>query len=219
MLAHALLVTHIAVLGYWLGAELVINHTYRYVCWSAGMPFPERQRLMEHVMDVDQHVRYALALQVGLGTAVGALLGYFPGGGTLATVALGAAAVWLGLIEVVHRTRHQPRGPALAALDRVIRYGLGVVLLGLAGAILAGAVDLPGWLGLKLGLLAGAVACGLGIRWALVIFFREFRQAATGDPAAEPRIRQAYVRATAILVGLWVFLAGIAWVSVTKPAL
>ena len=57
-------------LGYWLGAELVINSTYRYVSWAATMPFAERDRLMEHVMDVDQHVRYALVLQAGLGVAL-----------------------------------------------------------------------------------------------------------------------------------------------------
>ena len=75
MLVQALLVAHIAVLGYWLGAELVINSTYRYVSWSAAMPFPERDRLMQHVMDVDQHVRYALVLQAGLWLLIGAIVG------------------------------------------------------------------------------------------------------------------------------------------------
>ena len=63
MLQKTLLVAHIVVLGYWLGADLVINSTYRYVSWSHGMPFAERSRLMDHVMHVDQHVRYALVLQ------------------------------------------------------------------------------------------------------------------------------------------------------------
>ena len=84
MLVQALLVAHIAVLGYWLGAELVINSTYRYVSWSGAMPFPERDRLMQHVMDVDQHVRYALILQAGLGAALAALLGHVPGGAPVA---------------------------------------------------------------------------------------------------------------------------------------
>ena len=79
MLINVLLVLHIAVLGYWLGAEFVINSEFRFVCRAASMPFEERKRLMEHVMDVDQHVRYALVLQVGLGTVLSALLGYFPG--------------------------------------------------------------------------------------------------------------------------------------------
>ena len=67
MLITLLLVAHIAVLGYWLGSELVINSTYRYVCYGRHIPFAERSRLMEHVMHVDQHVRYALVLQAGMG--------------------------------------------------------------------------------------------------------------------------------------------------------
>ena len=39
MLLHVLLVIHIVVLGYWLGAELVINSTYRYVSYGSDMPF------------------------------------------------------------------------------------------------------------------------------------------------------------------------------------
>ena len=217
MAVHALLVAHIAVVGYWLGAEFVINSTFRYVCWSDRMPWPERTRLMEHVMDVDQHVRYALALQVGLGTALAGMLGYLPGGRSLALWALAGMLAWLVLIEAVHRTRHGHRGPALARLDRGIRYGLMVVLVGMAGAALAGRLPLAPWLAAKLGLLAGAVACGLGIRMALVHFFRVFR-AATTDPAREPDLRRAYVVATGVLAALWLFLAGIIALSVLKPA-
>lgn len=50
-----LLAAHIAVLGYWLGAELVINSTYRLVCFADDMPFAQRDQLMDHVMAIDQH--------------------------------------------------------------------------------------------------------------------------------------------------------------------
>jgi hypothetical protein len=56
-----------------------------------ALPFAERDRLMDHVMDVDQHVRYALVLQAGLGTMFAAAYGYFPGGTTLAWAAAVAA--------------------------------------------------------------------------------------------------------------------------------
>jgi hypothetical protein len=218
MLAHSLLVAHIAVLGYWLGADLVINSTYRYVAWRAGMPFAERDRLMDHVMDVDQHVRYALLLQLGLGGALAGLLGYAPGGGRFAFAALLAAGLWLVLVEAVHRTRHTPLGARLAALDRALRYLAIAGLAGLAGAALAGRLALPSWLAWKLALLAGAIACGLGIRYALVAFFRTWDATpAQPGPAQEERIRRGYARATAVLVLLWVCLAGIATLSVLKP--
>ena len=107
MLISVLLVAHIAVLGYWLGSEFVINSTYRYVSYGSRMPFAERDRLMDHVMHVDQHVRYALVLQAGLGFALAALYGYVPGGTATAWVAGTLAAIWLAFVEIVHRLRHK----------------------------------------------------------------------------------------------------------------
>ncbi len=219
MMLPALLVAHIAVLGYWLGAELVINSTYRYVSWAAAMPFAERDRLMDHVLDVDQHVRYALILQAGLGTALAALLGYLPGGESLAVAAGGAALAWLALAEATHRRRRATVGARLAMLDRGVRYLAIAAFLALAASVLAGVLPAPRWLGLKLALFAGVVACGLGIRWQLLRFYVTWRvMAREGSAAAlEDEIRRTYVAATAILVGLWVLIAGIVMLSVLKP--
>lgn len=219
MLVQALLVAHIAVLGYWLGAELVINSTYRYVSWSAAMPFPERDRLMQHVMDVDQHVRYALVLQAGLGTALAALLGYVPGGAPLTLAAAALSVAWLALVEATHRVRNTPAGRGLAALDRAVRYLAIAALLGLGGAAALGEIDLPRWLAWKLVLFAGVVACGLGIRVALIAFFREWGKVARegSSPALEQRVRRACFRATTVLAGLWLLIGAIVGLSVLKP--
>jgi hypothetical protein len=107
-------VLHIAVPGYWLGSELVINSAYRLVT-GEQLPFDQRTRLMEHVMDVDQHVRYALVLQAALGTALAALYGLVPGGETLAWGVLAAEALWLAFVEAVYRLRHAPAGPPRSA--------------------------------------------------------------------------------------------------------
>lgn len=219
MLIQALLVAHVAVLGYWLGADLVINSTYRYVAGASAMPFAERDRLMQHVMDVDQHVRYALVLQAGLGAALAALLGYVPGGALLAVAAALLAAAWLGLIELAHRMRSGPAGKVLAALDRAVRYLAMAILLGLAGAAFLGEADLPRWLAWKLALFAGVIACGLGIRVALIAFFRAWADVARDGsrPALELEVRRACVRATLVLVGLWVLIAAIVGLSVLRP--
>lgn len=220
MLVQALLVAHIAVLGYWLGAELVINSTYRYVAWSAAMPFAERDRLMQHVMDMDQHVRYALILQAGLGAALAALLGYVPGGGQLALASAGLAGAWLVLVEVAHRARGTPVGQGLAALDRAVRYLAIAVLLGLAGAAALGEFDLPRWLAWKLALFAGVIACGLWIRVALIAFFRVWGDVERegSSPALEQLVRRACIRATTVLAGLWLLIGAIVGLGVLKPA-
>jgi len=220
MMTQWLLVAHIAVLGYWLGSEFVINSTYRYVSYSGDMPFAERARLMDHVMHVDQHVRYALVLQAALGTALAALYGYVPGGETLAWWALGLGLVWLGYVEAVHRLQRSPLGHRLAALDRASRYVLMAFLLAVAIGLIGGSWDMPGWLRLKLALFAGVMASGVGIRFALISHFRTWAIMAREGPTPQTNaiIRRTYVKATSVLILLWLFIAAIVVVSVVKPA-
>lgn len=219
MAVAVLLVIHIAVLGYWLGAEFVINSEFRFVCRAASMPFEERKRLMEHVLDVDQHVRYALVLQAGLGTVLSFLLGYFPGGAPLAWIAGFATVAWLAFVEVVHRLRHRAAGKQLAFLDRLVRYVLLAVLVvcGLAGAY--GAVSLQGWLAWKLVLFGSVIACGIGIRWYIIQFFGIWQQieAQGSNSLRERAIRRNYASGTSLLGLLWLCIAAIVVLSVFKP--
>jgi len=219
MLIDALLIIHIAVLGYWLGAEFVINSEFRFVCRASSMPFAERKRLMEHVMDADQHVRYALVLQAGLGTVLSALLGYFPGGAPLAWAAGLATALWLAFVEIIHRLRHGAAGKRLAFLDRLIRYALMAALVAGGLAAVQGAIALEGWLAWKLILFGAVIACGIGIRYCIIRFFGVWRQIeAQGSSAArESAIRRNYVKGTSLLGLLWLCIAAIVALSVAKP--
>jgi hypothetical protein len=219
MMLQVLLVAHIAVLGYWLGAELVINSTYRFVSRAAAMPFAQRDRLMDHVMDVDQHVRYALVLQAGLGTMLAAARGDFPGGTALVWAAAAAMAAWLALVEATHRRRGTAAGRRLAALDRVIRASAIALLVVAAMAALAGRIAVAPWLAWKLAAFAGVIACGLAIRFALVRFYRTWEVIRREGPsdARESEVRAVYVQATSILFVLWAFIAVITGLSIAKP--
>lgn len=219
MLLSVLLVAHIAVLGYWLGSEFVINSTYRYVSFGSHMPFAERDRLMDHVMHVDQHVRYALVLQAGLGFALAALYGYVPGGSTAAWAAGILAAIWLAFVEVVHRLRHSATGRKLGDIDRGSRYLFMALLVAIAVGLIGGGWDMPLWLRIKLGLFACVMASGVGIRLALISHFRTWAVMAREGPNDETNevIRKTYWRATSVLLLLWVFIAAIVVMSVWKP--
>lgn len=219
MLIQILLVAHILVLGYWLGAELAINSTYRYVSYASSMAFEERNRLMEHVMDVDQHVRYALVLQAGLGFTLAALYGYIPGGDTAGAIAAGLALLWLAFVEITHRLRHSAAGRGFAAFDRRSRYLLMALLAATAFGLIGGDWDMPGWLRLKLLFFAGVMASGVGIRLALISHFRTWTIMAHEGPtdATNAIIRTAYWRATSVLILLWIFIGAIVIVSVWKP--
>lgn len=214
-----LVTAHIAVLGYWLGSELVINATYRYVCYADDMPFGERARLMDHVMHVDQHVRYALVLQASIGAMLAAANGFLPGGQTAVLAAGIVGLLWLGFVEAVHRLRLQPIGPVLARIDRGSRYILMAFFIASALGLIGGGWLLPGWLKAKLAAFAGLMACGVGIRFALITHFTTWAHMARSGVTADHNaiIRKTYLRATSVLVILWLFIAIIVWLSVAKP--
>ncbi|WP_029013464.1 hypothetical protein [Niveispirillum irakense] len=219
MIIEWLLPLHIAILGYWLGSELVINSTFRYVCAQPGIPIGERNRLMGHVMTVDQHVRYALVLQASLGPAIAIHYGYIPGGPAVANGFLAFGVLWLGFVELVHRLRHGSQGHILAAIDRASRYVLIALLLATAIGLIGADWPMPGWLRLKLGLFAAVVACGVGIRFALIGLFRTWRviQAEGSNTDREQSLRQGARHGTAIVCLLWLFIAAITVISVWKP--
>ena len=220
MLTAWILAAHIAVLGYWLGSEFVINSTYRYVSYSDQMPFEERSRLMEHVMHVDQHVRYALVLQATLGPILAVLYGYIPGGNAAAIGIAIFGALWFVFVELVHRLRHSSIGKTLGAIDRGSRYVLMAVLVATALGLIGGAWPMPLWLRWKLALFAGVMLCGVGIRIALIAHFRTWALMAREGPndTTNTIIKRTYVRATSVLLLLWVFIAAITVISVMKPA-
>lgn len=207
-----ILFLHIAVLGYWFGAELVINSEYRLVCQRDDLPFAARDAMMDHVMVVDQHVRYALVLQLMLGAMLLDVGGYVPHG--LFYPALIFGVIWLALVEAVHRLRQTNLGQRLAAMDRGIRY---LLMVGLVAIVVVSSPPL--WLSLKLIAFAGIIACGVGIRFMLIRHFRTWSEMREHGPtpARNATIKAIYVRATAILGLLWFCIAIIVTLSLAKP--
>ena len=220
MLVEILLVIHIALLGFWLGAELAINTTYRYVSRGRDMPFLERDRLMDRVLNMDQYVRFALIGQAGVGAFLAVRLGYLPGGSWAASLALALAAAWLLLVEITHRRRNEPGGKQLARIDRVVRYAMIALLILVAATGVTDQSALPGWLAFKLVLFAVIIGCGLSLRFQLMAFYRNWKImeqiGSTDDSEAE--IMRIDRRATSILVILWACIAGIVALSILKPA-
>ena len=218
-MVHVLLIAHIVILGYWLGSEFVINSGFRYVTHRQSLDPAERTRLMDHVMVVDQHVRYALILQLSTGVALAGLLGYLPGGARWATGALIVGTAWLALVEWTHRARGSKPGERLARLDRGLRYVVLATLLVAGLTSLLGITPLPGWLAWKLVCFAGVMACGVGIRLVLLrmpaLWATLLAQGST--PELERRFRSCYWSATRVLLLLWLFIGLIVWLSVWKP--
>jgi hypothetical protein len=145
--------------------------------------------------------------------------GFIPGGDTAFWIVALSTVLWLGFVEAVHRLRHSNTGTFLASIDRASRYVLIAVFLALAFQAIGGAWPAPLWLRIKFGLFAGIIACGVGIRIALIAYFRTWKLMATDGVTATHNddIKRHYIAATSVLALLWVCIAAVVVVSVWKP--
>ena len=216
----ALLWLHVLVMGYWIGSDLVVNALTHYVTAASSLPGPERKRLWDFLMHVDQHPRNALILSVPIGFTLAAQTGLiWLDAASLVVLWLGSAA-WFGYMWLAHWRRETPAGPALAKWDLRVRLAL-IVVFSFMGtlSLVSGRPLAAPWLAWKVLLFAGVLACGLGIRRFIREACRAWPRiwAGQGTPADEAQVRTAMRRATHVLWLLWLLLAAIGWLGVAKP--
>lgn len=212
---------HVLVMGYWLGSELVINALAHYVARATTLPGAERMKLWDLVLDVDQHVRNALILSVPLGFSLAALRGLVPLGSTGLVLLWIASAAWFWFMWLVHWRRKAPEGPALARWDWWIRYAL-IALFALVSlwSLATGWPLATRWLAFKVLLFSGVIACGIGVRYCIRAAYRSALPAIAADRAGEAENREfqtLMVKATWMLVVLWVLLFAIGALGALKP--
>ncbi len=212
---------HVLVMGYWLGSELVINALSHYVTRATSLSGTERQRLWDFTLDVDQHVRNAMIMSVPLGFSLAAWMGLSPiVGGWLLLLWL-ASIAWFALMWATHLRRKTPLGATLAAWDWRVRYLL-IAVFFIAGllSLLTGWPFPARWLSLKILLIAPAIACGLGVRHYIRVAYAKALPAIFADRASGEEnaiFKRSIVRATWVLVLLWVILFTIGGLGAFKP--
>ncbi len=211
---------HVMVMGYWIGSDLVVNALTHYVARASSLPPPERKRLWEFLLHVDQHPRNALILSVPLGFTLAAQVGLVQLDDAALAALWIASAAWFAYMWVTHWKRSAPSGPALARWDWRSRYVLIAAFLFMGIKSLAtGAPLAAGWLAWKVILFAGVLACGIGIRYYIRDAYRAWPRiwAGLGTAEDESIVRTAMNRGTYVLWCLWTLLLVIGWLGVAKP--
>jgi len=211
---------HVAVMGYWLGSDMVVNAVTHYFKNARELSVTERGRLWDFLLLIDQHPRNALILSIPLGFSLAAERGFLPLSRLALLVVWLASLGWFVYIWILHWRRDTAAYALLSRVDLGLRWALAVALLVLGGASLRrGGLVGPPWLGLKLVLFAGVILCGLVIRRyiaAVVRVLPELR-ARGSTPAVEARISHALDRGTYTLWVLWILLVAIGYLGVAKP--
>ena len=165
-----MLALHMAVIGYYLGSDFVVNQSTFYLIASKEVTPEVRTRMRKAQLLWDQHPRMGLILFIASGLTLETWQGYT----TIPTVylpwlwiicALWLANIWAGFLLAGSPVSDNTLGKRLVQIDLYWRYFVVAVIFGGAVMSFDGAGPfLPTWLGVKYTLLAMLMAGGVLMR-------------------------------------------------------
>jgi hypothetical protein len=208
---------HVLVFVYWLGGDLGAFYTSRMVS-DPARPAAARIAAAQALTALDMAPRTALILALPTGATLASVTGHV----SLPTVVIAAiwvlALVWLWLAWRIH-LKHLAPGAAVRRIDLAIRWLVLAGLIAIGGGIVAGVVDAPLFIGLKLVVLAAAIATGLWVRSLIAPFGRAFAAlVATGPtPEGDQMIARTLARARPAVMLIWAFLLTAAFLGFWRP--
>lgn len=220
-----LLALHLAVVGYYLGSDFVVNQMTFYLIDSGHVTPPQRTRMRRFQLLCDQHPRMGLILFIATGLSYETLSGFT----TLPVSALPwlwliallwLANIWAGFVLAGSPVGQSTLGKRLVRLDLYWRYL--VVLLILGGglwSLLGEGPFEPGWLGLKYVLLGTLMAGGVAMRISsmpLVPAWADY-MARGPSPEFEAIIGRLQRRAIYLNWGLWALFFAMAGLQLFRP--
>jgi hypothetical protein len=215
-----LILLHILLFVYWLGADLGVFYSVKYVV-DPSLSLETRRTVMKVMHFIDLFPRMTLVLMLPMGATLAVAGGYATlpeGWGVPVLTALWVAGLaWFWLVVTIYGGA----SPGLLRLDYGIRYAViaGLLMLGIASLAGHGPVA-PGteWLPVKLIIYALIIALGLGIRATFKPFAVAFGQlvAHGSTPEVESAMRQAQGRVRPVVLALWAALVVEAFLGISK---
>ena len=216
----ALVLLHILLLVYWLGADLGVFYSAGFLT-NPALSIETRRTVMKILHFIDLFPRMALVMMLPVGISLALIGGYasVPDGWMVPVIAAvwAAATAWLVLVIRIYGRA----SPGLTKLDYAIRYLVIAGLVIVAGASFAGVGPIgqgATWLALKLLVFAAIMACGLGIRAVFKPFAIAFGRLVTegSSPAIESAMKQAQGRVRPVVLTLWAGLVIEAFLGLSK---
>jgi len=139
--------------------------------------------------------------------------------GTAALVTIWSGSlVWLWLAWRIHLKHLGPSDP-VRRFDLALRNAILAALLVMGAGVVIGVFDWPLFLGLKLMVLAAAVACGLWVRVLLAPFGPAFAALAASGPTPEGDkiIAETFARVRPVVLTIWVLITAAALLGLWRP--
>ncbi len=225
-LLDALIVLHLVLMAYWLGADLGVFYSSRYVL-KPELAVESRVTALRIMAWVDMAPRICLVLFLPSGVSLMAASEYGERFKGLPVIGVWVFSVaWLGLVLADHRYTGTALGARIKNVDLLLRLGLIVTLLTVGiYTVLAtepfGVTTNPKWLGGKVALYAVAMLFGVLIRFRLRPFGPAFDALVTNGSSREVErtMRRAIQGSAPYVLTIWVLILVIAALGVAKPGM
>jgi hypothetical protein len=224
-LQNLAIVLHLILFAYWLGADIGVYYTSRFVT-RPELSIEARTIALKVVDVVDMAPRICLVLFLPSGVTLMAASDYgrdIFGGWPLLAIWV-AALVWLALVIADHRRRPDRLGALVHRTDLIVRITLVVGLLAIAAYTVVaerpfGVTTNPIWLAGKVAAYALCIACGVAIRVRLAPFGAAWAAlVASGSTADVERRLERSLRGTLPFVyAIWALVIVAAVLGVVKP--
>jgi hypothetical protein len=207
---------HLLVFVYWLGGDLGAFYSSSLLT-DHKQTVGARTAAAKVLANVDMAPRMGLLLAFPTGMALATAKGWWAVGWAWTGFAFVIALGWIMLAWLLHLNHGQSR--ELKMVDLVMRIGFlaGLVIAGMMGV--AGSLDMPLFIALKMLVLAFAIGMGLLIRWRLTPFGPAFATMITDGPSTETDavIRQSVGGAKPFVICIWLALITAAWLGIATP--
>lgn len=214
-----LVVAHVLLFAYWLGADWGVYVTSRYVADQA-LSLEERRRFLQAAFRIDLLPRISFTLLLPIGVQIADFYGAWPFGPAFVPAVWLFALAWLGLNVAGYLRAGTPLGDRFRGWDQFIRLVLAptLIVLGLWSAVTSHPVA-PLFIALKVMVFGVMIVVGLILRTIMKSWAVGFRRLATEGPgeAIDAIFRRSLVRARFIAYFMWSLSAVMATLGIVKP--
>lgn len=215
-----LLLLHVLLFVYWLGADLAVLYSARFAA-DPSLSLETRLVISQIMAFVDLFPRMSVPLIGAVGASLAVLNGDLRGGGVLVALAWVIAAVWVAVNLHLYLNRtDQVRIAPWRQFDVVWRalIGTGVLVAALVALLGAGVTDNRS-LAAKLLIFAAAIFLSLLLRRVFLPFRPALRRLVdgSGGPADVVIMQQTLARARPVVLGIWALTVIAAAIGLWQP--
>jgi len=215
-----LVVAHVLLFAYWLGADWGVYVTSRFVA-DGRLSLEERRRFLQAAFRIDLLPRISFTMLLPVGVQLAAYYGAWPFPAAFVPAVWVFASAWMVLNVLGYLRSGTPAGDRIRALDQNIRLVMAPVLVGTGlWSVATGYPVAPLFIALKIAVFGVMIVVGLVLRAIMKDWAIGFRRLATEGPGAavDELFQGSLARARYVAYFMWSLSGVMAVLGVVKPA-